>query len=348
MNKILEIDAKEVINNIDINIFKDKKILITGASGLLGIHFISILKNSELDFECVLMIHSNPTKYFRKLIQWDNRFTYPQLDLSNYRAEELFPLTNIFSEHNYVKFDIILHLATYGQPLKFMENELTTIKLNTFTVMELFKVLKPDGKFLFLSTSELYSGLTNMRHKEDEIGTTTPQHFRSCYIEGKRCGEAICNTYYKQGYDVKIIRLCLAYGSGVKISDKRALNTFIYNGLTQGEIKLIDSGSAIRAYCYITDVMKMLINIMSAGKELVYNVGGHQPITIKQLAEMIGQQLNVPVIIPESNQELEGAPSQVTLSLDKYINEFPDTEFLDIKQGIARTIDWWKYLIKNK
>jgi len=340
MNDILRIDASEVIQHIDCEMFKDKMILITGASGLLGIHFISVLKELTFDFKCILIVNSEPEIWFYELMSGDNRFEFYKIDLSKVNINKQLK--------GFGQFDIILHLATYGQPLKFMANELTTIKLNTLTTMQLFELLNPKGKFLFLSSSELYSGLTNLRHKESEIGTTTPEHHRSCYIEGKRCGEAICNTYYKQGYNVKIIRLCLAYGSGVKLSDKRALNTFIYNGLTQGEIKLIDSGSAIRAYCYITDVMKMLINIMSAGEELVYNVGGHQPITIKQLAEMIGQQLNVPVIIPEDKQELEGAPNQVTLSLDKYLNEFPDTECLDINEGIKRTINWWKYLIENQ
>ena len=45
------------------------------------------------------------------------------------------------------------------------------------------------GKFLFMSTSELYSGNDNFNIDESQIGTTTPSHSRACYIESKRCGD---------------------------------------------------------------------------------------------------------------------------------------------------------------
>ena len=80
-------------------------------------------------------------------------------------------------------------------------------------MMNLFKYLRPNGKFLFMSTSEIYSGLEG-KHCETQIGTTTTEHERSCYIEAKRCGEAICNIYKNIGYNVKVIRLCLGYGIG--------------------------------------------------------------------------------------------------------------------------------------
>ena len=211
MNKMLEFDAQEIISDNYLKGFKDKQILITGASGLLGIHFISMLKMLKFNFECVLIINSNPTSFFISIIDEDDRFTYFKYDLSKVNIQKEL-------DKYYFNFDIILHLATYGQPSKFMENEIKTIKLNTTTTMELFELLKPKGKFLYISSSEVYSGLTTSFHKEQEIGTTTPEHSRACYIEGKRCGEAICNIYHQKGYNVKIMLLtadgkCEACGS---------------------------------------------------------------------------------------------------------------------------------------
>ena len=336
MFELLKQDAFDVLGSINIDWFQGKNILITGASGLLGIQLISAFKQSKLDFKCVVMINSNPELFFTDLIE-DSRFMCDQCDLTN-------GLNKILC------YDAIFHLATYGQPAKIfskdqMENQIKTIELNTAVVIDLFKYLKPDGKFVFLSTSEVYSGLTG-KHKETEIGTTNPEHPRACYIEAKRCGEAICNIYKNQGYDVKIIRLCLGYGIGVKSTDRRVLNTFIHKALTEGAIRLLDSGNATRAYCYVSDVIEMILNIMLDGRYLVYNVGSDEITSIKQLAFYIGAILNVPITIPEMDNKLEGATNAVTLDINRYIDEFGIPDFVSMKEGLERTITWWECLLE--
>ena len=86
----------------------------------------------------------------------------------------------------------------------------------------------------------------------------------------------------------------------------------------------------------------MILNIMIDGKDLVYNVGGEEIVTIKQLAINIGDILNVPVLIPEIDDEVKGAPNAVVLNIDKYIDEFSKPNLIDINEGLKRTIDWWK------
>ena len=244
-------------NNIecDLEWFEDKKILITGATGLLGINLMLLLKSTKYNFKCVLNYCNEPEKFFLDIMQkYDDRFECVRSDLTN-----IFPFAEYFFGEG---FDIIFHFATYGQPSKIFTNhvnpnQLKTIKLNTEVVNKLFRVLKDGGKFIFMSTSEVYNGLGRIVD-ENDIGSTKPDDFRGCYIESKRCGEAICNYYKNVGFDVKIIRLCLGYGAGVKLWDKRALNNFIYNGLVNNKIELLDKGEAVRTYCYISDVMIMM------------------------------------------------------------------------------------------
>lgn len=341
MIDLLKQDAEELSNKIDLKELDGKSILITGASGLLGINLISLLKYSGIDFQCTALFNSQPEKHFLKL--HDPRFTYWMHDLAEVDFSKIED-----------RFDVIFHFATYGQPNKMFSKsptfemtivQLNTIKLNTQVVMNLFKLLKTNGKFIFMSTSELYNGLSG-KHKESEIGTTTTEHDRACYIESKRCGEAICNVYKNQGYDVKIIRLCLGYGIGVKITDKRALNNFVFNALTDNKINLLDSGDAIRTYCYVSDVLEMIINIMLHGKELIYNVGGEEIITIKQLADKIGEILNIPVSVPSVENKACGATSGVSLDMSRYMNEFGQKDFICIEDGLKKTIEWFRKLLQ--
>ena len=247
-----------------------KNLLILGAYGLVG---SNICKKLEKDF--------------------------PDIKIKKVKFDEVY---GYFEDSS---FDYIIYGAGYGQPLKFVEDKINTIRINTEVLYDTFNLLKPDGKFLYISSSEIYSG-AKPPYKETDIGTTTPQHPRACYIEGKRCGEAICMAYREQGIDVKIARLALAYGEGTKKHDTRVINQFIEQALEKKEIDLLDDGSAIRTYCYIDDVVEMLLDILFKGIKSVYNVGGTSRITIKDLALEIGKIINAQVVWGTSEGLKEG------------------------------------------
>jgi nucleoside-diphosphate-sugar epimerase len=231
--------------------------------------------------------------------------------------------------------------------MKFMENPIKTISLNTTTTCMLFEKLKPFGRFLYISSSEIYEGSCILPYKEEDIGRTTPHHTRSCYIEGKRCGEAICSQYNRNGYCAKIARLSLAYGPGTRTNDTRAINSFIRQGLS-GEITLLDDGAALRTYCYIADAIEIIMNILINGNDCVYNVGGESRTSIAGLAKLIGNIMNVPVNIPETSKFLRGAPQDVMLDLTKIKTEFNKTSFVPLETGLVNTIAWQRDLYKQE
>lgn len=322
----------EVVNKIDFTQLKDKKVLITGASGLIGVYLVSCLKEiyKKLNIKVFIWIKNDIEPEFLNFFEWCNIIKSDITEISNF---SLLPV-----------FDYIIHSSGYGQPDKFMDDKLKTININTTSTIELFKKLNPNGKFLFVSTSELYSGIDEQNIDETKIGTTSPSHPRSCYIEGKRCGESICNVYKEKGYNVKIVRLSLAYGPGTKRNDKRVLNSFVQKAIINDSIQMLDNGEAIRTYCYITDVIEMFWNIFLFGRDTTYNVGGTSVISIYDLAKLIGRKLNKNVILPNKLEQQIGNPKIVNISIDKYLNEFEKKKFISLEEGIEKTINWQKKL----
>lgn len=238
-------------------------------------------------------------------------------------------------------YDFCVYAAGYGQPLKFIEAKESTIDIHCgFPLKMALRGLKKDGKFLYISSSEIYSGAPSP-HKETDIGTTTPQHPRACYIEGKRCGEAICMAYKEQGYDVKIARLALAYGPGTKKGDTRVINQFIEQALTTGKIQMKDKGEAWRTYCYVEDVAEMMLDILFKGKDVVYNVGGDTRVTIDSLARAIATITDSTV--HHGTESLVGAPDDVRLDMTHTLTEFPKT-FTSLLTGLSKTINYQKEL----
>jgi len=330
-------DSKKIYDSIDFKPLFGKCVLITGASGMLGIYFLACLKHLANNFpgsvKLTAIVHSEPVGYLKELL--------------NYNGAEILlgDLSDRDFCHSLPDVDFVVHAAGYAQPGRFLSNPEKTLKINTSTTFDLFEKLLPDGKFLFVSSSEVYSGLPGGKYTEDQIGNSNTDHPRSCYIEGKRCGEAIVNAYRSKGVEAKSVRLSLAYGPGTKTDDKRVLPSFIEKALKEKKISLLDDGKAIRTYCYVADAVENMWNVLFRGKEHVYNVGGFSKTTIAELAVKIGENLGVPIEIPLSSSEsLVGSPQDVSLDIERMESEFGKKEFVSFDDGIFRTIGWYKEL----
>ena len=325
---------EDLLNNeyqIDFTVLKDKTILITGASGLIGIHLLNSIKQKQKEFNITIYTwNKTPNPILNKLFSGCNTI---YSDITEVRDLDFLP-----------NFDYIIHSSGYGQPSKFLDNKIKTIQINTSVTLRLLNKLKPNGTFLFISSSEVYNGLFEYNITEDRIGMTNPTHPRSPYIEGKRCGESICNVFRENGKNVKVVRLGITYGPGTQKGDTRVINSLIDKGLNNDKIELLDDGFSLRSFCYVTDAIEMMWNIMFKGKEFIYNVASTNSMSILQLSNVIGNILNKEIKTPKINNGLVGNPILVNLSIDKYIKEFGKDTFVPIEEGIKNTINWQKKL----
>jgi len=334
MIEIIETDLEKI--NLDISKLRNSRILITGSSGLLGIYILSFLKKYKNDLNLELHVWNK------------NEIEIPFSEIFDNTVIIRGDITELKMFEGLPEYDLIIHAAGYGQPLRFLEDKIKTIEINTFSTIQLFKKLKKEGRFLFVSTSEIYSGNNTFEISENQIGTTNTDHPRSCYIEGKRSGESICYAYKELGYDVKIARLCLAYGPGTRKNDKRVLNSLIEKSIKYDSINLLDSGNAIRTYCYITDVIEMILNISLFGKETVYNIGGVSKTSILELAQKISDITKKSVVTSETDSIIQGNPNVVNVSIKKYCTEFKKLSFVQLEEGLNNTINWQKNLYNNE
>jgi UDP-glucuronate decarboxylase len=338
--KIILDDAKKIIKKLDFITLKNKSILITGANGLIGSNLSACLAELSETSNCpkktVFLCHSTSNVFSEIYTFNGSSVVYGDLSGDLKFLDEL------------GKFDYIIHAAGYGQPGKFMADPIKTLKINTSATFALLNLLNPNGRFLFISTSELYSGLKSSPHKESEIGNTNTDHHRACYIEAKRCGEAICNSFSSNGISASSARVALAYGPGTKENDHRVINQFIQRGICEDAITLFDAGQAKRTYCYVSDTVEILWHILFHGDKSIYNVGGCSKATIASLAKMIGNSLNKPVIFPKENKDLSGAPDDVSLDMTLVREDFNKTEYQSLERGLAQTIRYQKLLYKKE
>ncbi len=337
MNNLLLDNAKKNIEKVDFSILKNKRVLLTGCTGLIGINLLASLKLVQKQYNIQIFCLTN--SYIDELfVDLFDDCIVIKSDIT--QDDGIDSLLNIFSEEQN-GVDYIIHSAGYAQPKKFTKDKVNTILLNTKTTINLFKLLNFGGNFLFLSSTEVYSGLYNENLSEEMIGNTNPEHPRSCYIESKRCGESIVHSFRENGYNAKIARIGFCYGPGTKKSDSRVLSNFIQKSFEEKKINLLDSGDSIRTHCYISDTTEMIWNILLYGKESVYNVSGISKISIYELAIHVGKLMNCSVNKSNDNtNEMIGNPKMVSLCLNKYFQEFGKKEFVSLEQGLLNTIKW--------
>ncbi|MFH0942906.1 MAG: NAD-dependent epimerase/dehydratase family protein [Candidatus Beckwithbacteria bacterium] len=320
MNQLADLiikETKRIDKEVDLARLRGKTVILTGASGLIGTYFLASLRQLR-GVKLVAVIQSKPLQYWRQLADFSG--------CQVVRGD----LTKLITWQKLPKADYIIHTAGYGQPARFLAEPMQTLKLNTLAVFKLLEKLKPKGKFLYISSSEIYT--------RAEIN-----HPRYVYIEAKKAGEAICRTVQSQGTAVKICRLSLAYGPGTKKEDSRVLNQLIVKGLA-GKVSLLDRGEAKRTYGYVTDSVSIMWQILLKGKKLVYNVAGESQTTIYSLAKKISQYLKVPLVRGQKNKGVLGAPEIVKIDISQVKKEFNKLKFVSLSEGLKQTINWQRQL----
>jgi UDP-glucuronate decarboxylase len=328
VHKIFAQDANYLLNRIALPNLDNARILVTGSSGLIGGNILNYLNQLLLsgkhffDVDALSVQPRVSTSEFHKRIQ--------------FQAGDLSMGTHKF---NLQKYDYIIHAATYGQPGKFITKSLETLTLNGPIVMGLTNLLEDDGTFLFLSTSEIYSGSTMSPNNESDLGSVPIESARAAYVYGKIFGE-VALLQLSEKYRIRIARIALSYGPGTKRSDSRVLNQLIQRGNASHAIELADAGEAIRTYCYVRDTVEMLLNITFWGQSKIYNVGGISKVTIRELGEEISKIMKVPFSHPIVSKNHLDSPKQVELDISKYRNEFGEMQFMPLKEGLSRTIEW--------
>ena len=339
MDSMITQDCLEYLKKIDLSPLGGKTVCITGANGLIGTYLIYMFHLANLfqnaGIEIVALSKNSPCKKLQEIFQ--DRYHFYSVDLSD------------CSSYNFLgKTDYIVHGATYAQPEKFLKNYADTIHLNTIATETLLQKAKQDGAtFLYLSSSEVYGDPDEAHIPTPEAypGLCSPVCVRAVYSESKRMGETLCFAYKNfESVDAKIARISMSYGPGVSINDGRVLGNFLKQALTNKQIVMLDDGSKQRTFCYIADCVLMLLNILLYGKDFVYNVGGSDRITIKELAEEIclltKSSLAVEPSAQAAAQNIKVSPMLVELDTQKIQTEFHLPPLKPFKEGLTRTIQW--------
>ena len=256
-----------------------KRILVTGAAGLIGSHLCRALLQQKHHVIGMDNFYSSDGSNLRELAHWDT-FRFIEHDVTQCFFEEV---------------DEIYHLACPASPYFYQRSPVATMKTSFLgTLHALENAERAGARILLASTSEVYGDPLEHPQKESYWGHVNPNGVRSCYDEGKRAAETLmCDYRRAQGTETRIARIFNTYGPGMLAHDGRVISNFIMQSLRGEPMTLFGNGEQTRSFCYVSDTVRGLIALMQAKDHSEpVNIGNPEEITIAELAKVIGSELD--------------------------------------------------------
>jgi nucleoside-diphosphate-sugar epimerase len=267
--------------------FEGATVVVTGAAGLVASYLVESLRfrNENVPRQAVRVAAA-----VRNVVTARERFAAYEgrndLEIVPYTAAE--PLRYDRTAH------YLVHGAGQATPSFFGRDPVGTYVPNVIGTHHLMQRVAGDRMrgALFLSSGAVHGALppTIPVVREDVYGVVDPLDSRASYAESKRMGETICRSWWAQhGIPVRMARLGHSYGPGMRRSDERAFAQFVFSALDGQDIVLNSDGSAVRPYCYLSDVTLALLRLLlSGGNGEAYLVANPAAsCSIRELAELV-------------------------------------------------------------
>ena len=252
-----------------------KRILVTGGAGFLGSHLCERLLKEGHEVLCVDNFFTGSRDNIIHLTR------QPHFEVI--RHDICFPL--------YVEVDEIYNFACPASPLHYQSDPIQTIKTSVQGSIHLLGLAKRlKAKIFQASTSEVYGDPTTHPQSESYWGNVNPIGLRSCYDEGKRCAETLFFDYQrKHNVRIKVGRIFNTYGPRMHPNDGRVVSNFIVQALFHQPITIYGDGTQTRSFCYVDDLIDVVIRLMESRDDLIgpVNIGNPVEYRILELAEQI-------------------------------------------------------------
>jgi dTDP-glucose 4,6-dehydratase len=307
------------------------RVLVTGGAGFIGSHLCDFLLARGCEVVCMDNLLTGSTDNIAHIS--DPRFHFVKHDVTNYIVVGG-PL------------DYVLHFASPASPIDYLELPIQTLKVGALGTHKALGLAKERrAKFLLASTSEVYGDPLVHPQREDYWGNVNPVGPRGVYDEAKRFAEAMTMAYHRvHGLDARIVRIFNTYGPRMRLTDGRAIPTFVRQALRHEPLTVFGDGSQTRSFTYVTDLVEGIWALMHAPVNEPVNIGNPREMTLRQLAELIAR-------LSDSRSEIVFRP----LPTDDPKVRQPDIgkarrllqwePKVEVEDGLRRTIDWCKKLV---
>ena len=300
-------------------LLKEKTVLITGATGLIGTCLINLLDYANQQ----LNLNINILAFVRNETKATERFKEV---LSHGKLKLIIGSVESLPEFD-MPIDYIVHGASQTASKEFIQHAVETIEtsvLGTINLLNLAKEKAVKG-FVYLSSMEVYgSPERGCKVSENEIGKMSPLNIRNSYPIAKVMSEAICCAYAEEyGVPARICRLTQTFGPEIGDNDNRLFAYFVRCIRDGNNIVLKTKGESERCYLHTTDAATSIITILLKGQSgRAYNAADKSTYcSIAEIAEKLAAENGIKVEYNIQDEKTNGFPKTMYINLDTSLLE---------------------------
>lgn len=257
------------------------RVLITGGAGFIGSH---LAERMLADGHSVVVVDDLSTGRRDNLADIRQHPSFEFVRASVRDQATMTPLVD--------RCDAIFHLAAAVGVQLIVDEPVHTIETNIHGSEVMLRLAGTfNRRILVASTSEVYGKSTRVPFREDDDVTFGSTRFtRWSYACSKMVDEFLALAYHDQyGLPAVVARLFNTVGPRQTGKYGMVVPRFVRRALRGEPLDVYGTGEQSRCFTHVADVVEALIALLpcDAAVGQVVNVGYTEPISIRQLAELI-------------------------------------------------------------
>ncbi len=321
--------------------WRDRPVLVTGGTGLLGSWLVSKLLAQKASVTCLVRDWVPASEMVQgRLIERVN------VVRGDVRDQAL--LERILGEY---EIDTVFHLAAQTIVGIANRNPVSTFETNiqgTWALLEACRRSPRVKQIVVASSDKAYGDCDALPYDEN-----TPLQGRHPYDVSKSCADLIASAYAVTYKLPVIVTRCGNFYGGGDLNWNRIVPGTI-RSVVRGERPVIRSdGNYIRDYFYVEDgaaAYMLLAEKLAAHRELAgeaFNFSNEIQITVLHLVQRILSVMGSP-LEPDIRNEASGEIHSQHLSAAKARNALAWLPLFDLSRGLALTVDWYQEFFRNE
>ncbi|MEE9584215.1 MAG: NAD(P)-dependent oxidoreductase [Candidatus Brocadiales bacterium] len=238
------------------------------------------------------------------------------------------------------QWDAVYLMAAVANVDHFFVNPVEAYRVNMDSVINVLEVARRYNvpRVLYASTVWVYELADGS--DVDETTPLTLQNVNHLYTVTKLAGEMSAISYNRlYGQEYTVLRFGIPYGPGARMGT--VITEFVRRAMTNEPLVIHGDGSQSRYFIHVKDLAQGCVAALQPkAANQVYNLEGRQEVTIREIAEIVQQE--IPNTVIEQVEARKGDFTARKISYNKAKNELGWEPRMDFRKGLTDYIRWYR------
>jgi len=308
------------------------RVLVTGGAGFIGSNFVRRIVDGSLSGINHVTILDKLT-YAGTLANLEmlpkESFEFAKGDIADFDL-----VNSLASQH-----DAIVNFAAESHVDRSIIGARDFVETNVLGTQNLLdSALRNEVKvFVQISTDEVYGTIEEGSWSEDY-----PLLPNSPYSASKASADLLVRSYHQTfGLDTRVTRCSNNYGPHQ--FPEKVIPLFVTNLIDNKKVPLYGNGSNVRDWLHVDDHCRGIHAVLMKGRSgQIYNIGGGQELTNKELTSIILEKMGRGDSSIEYVEDRLGHDLRYSVSIEKISSELGYKPLVRFENGISQTIEWYQ------